>query len=72
MTWQAQPTGKRGRQPAHESLLNRRLGSVSYRAHQHHATPGPTGILAMKQWLDSDHEGTAAEISTIVARVAKE
>jgi hypothetical protein len=43
-------------QPADESLLNRRLGSVSYLAHLHRAAPGATGTLAAEQWLDSDHE----------------
>lgn len=45
-----------GSQPAHESLLNRRLSSVSYLAHLHDVAPGIAGLLAMEQWVDSDHE----------------
>jgi len=45
-----------GTRPAKESVLNRRLRSVSYPAHPHNAAPGPPGSGAMKQAVDRDHD----------------
>jgi hypothetical protein len=45
-----------GTRPAPESVLNRRLRSVSCPAHPHHKAPGPPGSGAMKQGVDSDHD----------------
>jgi hypothetical protein len=54
-------------QPAHESLLNRRLSSVSYPAHPHQAPPGLAGLFAMKQGVDSDHENRPLKWSALDA-----
>jgi len=51
--------------PAHESLLNRRLSSVSYPARLHHAAPGSAGLFAMKQGVDSDHESRLLKKSAL-------
>jgi hypothetical protein len=45
-----------GSQPAHESLLNRRLCSISYPAHPQNAAPGFVGGSVYEQGVDSDHE----------------
>lgn len=47
------------------SLLNRRPSSVSYPAHLHHATLGPTGIVAMEHGLDSDLESRVLKKSAL-------